>query len=108
VLILPPGHGKAIHVPRRFSSREKWMIGAVVGAVAAILVAVVIALALPGPKSSRGCIYLTIAGPVGAQYLDHCGAAARDACSTAANPRANQGGAALIAECRKAGLPVGR
>jgi hypothetical protein len=108
VLILPPGHAKAMQVRRRFSSREKWMIGGVVGAVAAILIAVVIALTLPGPKSSQGCIYLTTAGAVGANYVHHCGAAARDACSTAANPRANQGGPALIAECRKAGLPVGR
>ena len=84
------------------------MIRGVIAAVAAILIGVVIALALPGPKSSRGCIYLTVAGAVGAQYVYHCGAAARDLCATAANPRANQGGAALIAECRKAGLPVGR
>ncbi len=84
------------------------MIGGVLGVVAAVAIGLVIALALPGPKSSRGCIYLTVAGPVGAQYIYQCGAAARATCSTAANPGANQGGAALIAECRKAGLPVGR
>jgi hypothetical protein len=82
------------------------MVGGVLGAVVALAIALIVALALPGPTSSRGCIYLTIAGPVGAQYIYHCGPDARALCSTAARPGA-VGGPALIAECRKAGLPVG-
>ena len=84
------------------------MIGGVLAVVAAVAIGLVIALALPAPKSSHGCIYLTIAGPVGAQYVYHCGADARAVCATAATPGASQGGSALIAECRKAGLPVRR
>lgn len=108
MLILPPGHAQEVRLGRRLSKRERWMIGGVLGVLAAVAVGLAIALALPSPKSSRGCIYLTIGGPTGAQYLYHCGAAARDLCTSAATPGANQGGAALIAECRKAGLPVGR
>jgi len=84
------------------------MIGGVLGVVVALAVGLAIALALPGPKSSRGCIYLTIGGATGAQYIYHCGAAARDLCNSAAVPGGSQAGAALIAECRKAGLPTGR
>jgi hypothetical protein len=51
-------------------------------------------------------VYLTVAGPVGAQYIYHCGADARSVCATAARP-GSVGGPALVAECRKAGLPVG-
>jgi hypothetical protein len=89
------------------SRRERWILGGVLGAVAALAIALIVAVALPGPKSSNGCIYLTVAGPVGGQYLYHCGADARGLCDTAARPGA-LGGQALIAECRKAGLPVGR
>jgi hypothetical protein len=106
VLILPPGHAEQLRIRRRLSPRERWMVGGVLGAVVALAIALIVALALPGPKSSRGCIYLTIAGSVGAQYIYHCGAEAQGLCRTAARPGA-VGGPALIAECRKAGLPVG-
>jgi len=79
-------------------------------AVLALVVGLVIALAIPGPKSSRGCIYLTFAGATGAQYVYQCGASARVLCRSATTPGsyAAQAGPGLIAECRKAGLPTGR
>jgi hypothetical protein len=106
MLILPPGHAEQLRLRDGLSRRERWILGGVLGAVAALAIALVIALALPGPKSSRGCVYLTVAGPVGAQYIYHCGADARSVCATAARP-GSVGGPALLAECRKAGLPVG-
>jgi hypothetical protein len=84
------------------------MIAGVLGALLALAIGLVIAVASPGPRSSRGCIYLTIGGATGAQYVYHCGADARALCGSAAAPGANQGGPALIAECRKAGLPTPR
>jgi hypothetical protein len=107
VLILPPGHAEEIRLRRRLSGRERWLVGGVLAAVAALAIALIVSLVLPSPKSSSGCIYLTVAGPVGAQYIYHCGADARAVCSTAAAPGA-LGGHALVAECRKARLPVGR
>ena len=106
MLILPPGHAEQVRLRRKLSGRERWIVRGVLAAVAALAIALIVALALPGKKSSNGCIYLTVAGPVGAQYIYHCGAEARRVCSTATRPGA-VGGQALVAECRKAGLPVG-
>jgi hypothetical protein len=109
VLILPPGHAKAIDARRRFSSRERWMVGGAVTAVVAILVAVVIALAAGGRTSSHGCIYATVPAATGAQEVSQCGAAAVSTCmSVRAQGAYTQQAARVIAvQCRKAGLPVG-
>jgi hypothetical protein len=110
VLILPPGHAQAVHARRRLSVREKWMIRGVAAAVVAIAIAVVISLATAGPRSSHGCIYATFPGVVGADQISECGAAARDICASVLAPGAysSEGARTVIAECRKAGLPVGR
>lgn len=109
MLILPPGHAEELGLKGRFSRRERWMVRGVVGAVAALAITLLVALALPGPTSSHGCIYLTVAGPVGAQYIYHCGSDARALCGSAATgqPLPGQDRPALIAACRKAGLAGG-
>ena len=109
MLILPPGHGQAIGQPRRLTHREKWIVRGAAAAAAVAVIALVVALAIGGgPKSSNGCIYATIPGPVGAQQIHECGAQARNTCATAFQPGAYTQGAANVvaAECRKAGLPV--
>lgn len=81
---------------------------AVIGAIAVVLA---ISLATSaGPKSSRGCIYALLPGPVGAQQFHQCGAAARATCGSVFRPGAFTPDAAGIvaADCRGAGLPVGR
>jgi hypothetical protein len=85
------------------------MIRGVAGTVAAIVIVVIIAVATSGPSSSRGCIYATIPGAVGAQQVHECGATARATCQTVHAPGAftAQAAATLAAECRKAGLSVG-
>ena len=88
MLILPPGHAKAIDARRRFSSREKWMVGGAVVAAVAILVAVVIALASGGPTSSHGCIYATVPAATGAQEVSQCGAVAASTCASVRAPGA--------------------
>src|SRR5438045_9366759 len=60
VLILPPGHA----IGRSLSRRERWMVGGVLGVVAALAVALVISLLSAGPSSGHGCIYATIPGAV--------------------------------------------
>ncbi len=76
---------------------------------ALIVIAVVISIASQGQSSSRGCLHVTFAGPVGAEQINQCGAGARSLCATL-NGTGNYGPDALrsiTAECRKAGLPVG-
>jgi hypothetical protein len=109
VLILPPGHAKAIQARRPFSSREKWMIGAVIGAVAAILIAVVVALATGSRTSSNGCIYATVPAATGAQDIAQCGTTAASTCASLRMPGAytQQAVRVIAVECRKAGLAVG-
>jgi hypothetical protein len=109
-MVLPPGHAQAIRSRHVLSQREKWMIGAVLATVAAVVIALIISLGTAGKSSANGCIYATIPGPVGAAQVDQCGAAARSTCATVFAPGAYAPGAArtIAAECRKAGLPVNR
>lgn len=109
MLILPPGHAQSISRRRALTPRERWLIGGVLGAVAAVAIALVISLGTAGKTSAHGCIYATIPGAVGAQQVDQCGAQARDMCQSVHAPGAftAQAAATIAAECRKAGLPVG-
>ena len=109
MLILPPGHAESIRLGRHLSVREKRLVAAVLGAVAALIAVLVIALSSSGESSAHGCIYVTIPAPTGAQQISQCGPAARDTCGTALAPGAFTAQAArtVSAACRKAGLPVG-
>ena len=93
----------------RLSRRERWMVGGVLGVVAALAVALAISLVSSGPSSGHGCIYATIAGAVGAQQVHECGATARTTCRSvnASGAFTPQAARVVAAECRKAGLAVG-
>ncbi len=80
------------------------MVAGVLAAVAALAVTLVIALAIPGPTSSHGCIYVTFAGPTGAEQIHQCGASARATCRSAVVPGGVGSGPAMVAACRQAGL----
>jgi hypothetical protein len=101
-MVMPPDHA----VLRRLSNREKWMVGGVLGVVAAIVVVLVISFAAAGPSSSHGCIYATVPGVVGAQQIHECGASARATCQSANAAYAAQAAHTIAVECRKAGLPA--
>jgi hypothetical protein len=109
VLIIPPGHAEAARLRWPTSRREKWMIGGVLGVVAALAVVLVISFASSGPSSKAGCIYATIPAATGAEQIHECGGVARSTCASALTPGAFAARAAqaVAAECRKAGLPVG-
>lgn len=109
-MVLPPGHAQTIAGPRRLTRRERRLIVAVLGIVAAIVVALAISIVTVGSASGRGCIHTTIPGVVGAQEIDQCGAQARATCETVLHPGSFTRASArvLVAQCRKAGLPVGR
>jgi hypothetical protein len=110
MLILPLGHAQAVARRRSLTGRERWMIGAVLGAMAVVAVVLVISIATAGKTSAHGCIYATIPGAVGAQEVNECGGQARSTCQSTTTPGAYtpQAARSIAAECRKAGLPTGR
>lgn len=109
MLILPPGHAQTVARARRLSKRERQLIGGVLGVVVALVLVLTISLATGGRSSAHGCIHATIAGDVGAQEIDQCGAGARSTCASALAPGAftSQAARTIAEQCRKAGLPVG-
>ncbi len=108
-MILPSGHAEAIKQRRTMSGREKWMIGGVLGLVAALAVVLVVSFATAGHKSGHGCVSVGLAYSTGGAQVYRCGGAARQLCQSVNQPGGTTGGAArsLTIECRKAGLPVG-
>jgi hypothetical protein len=110
VLILPPGHAQTIRVPRRFSVRERWIIGSVLAVVAALVVAVLISIGSSGHKTAIGCVDVKFPIAIGGQELCECGARAAELCASA-GPSVGLSAVedrAVAAECRKAGLKVGQ
>jgi hypothetical protein len=108
VLILPPGHAQAVGVRRRLSTREKRLVGGVLGVLAVLIAALVISFSAGGPTSAHGCIYVTIPAATGAEQINQCGAAARSICSSVGTPGAfaKEAARSVATECRRAGLPV--
>lgn len=109
MLILPPGHADTLGPRWRVSAREKWMIGGVLGVVAALAVVLVISFASSGPSSKSGCIYATLPAATGAEQIHQCGADAKAMCATVHTTGGftPQAASTLASECRKAGLAVG-
>jgi hypothetical protein len=91
------------------STREKWMIGGVLGVVAALAVVLVISFASSNPSSTSGCIYATIPAATGAEQIHQCGAAAKSMCATvhSSGGLTPQAASTIASACRKAGLSVG-
>jgi hypothetical protein len=109
VLILPPDRARAIAAPRRFSVREKWILGVVLAGVAALVVAVVISIGSTAHRTGNGCVDVTFPIAIGGQELYECGSKARELCASAGasaglSPVEDR---AVATQCRKAGLPVG-
>jgi len=109
VLILPPGHAQSVGASRSLSARERWILSAVVAAVAALAVAVILAVASGGHGTGHGCIDVTIPYSIGGQELYRCGAGAREVCARVGVPGGYTGraGGLVAAECRKAHIRVG-
>jgi hypothetical protein len=108
VLILPPGHAQTLAAPRRFRTRDKWIVGSVLGLVAAFLIGLVISIATSGGTSANGCIDVTLPYVTGGTELKACGTNARSICVSLGQTGSYKGEAAraIKPECRKAGLPV--
>ena len=75
-------------------------------AAAALAVFIVFAFSMGGRATGHGCVSVSIPYSTGGSQLYRCGAAARRLCGSAGKPGGFTGvaGAAIEAECRKAGL----
>jgi hypothetical protein len=94
-----PAEGERL--TRRLGRRDWFFIGLV-----AVLCAGGIAVALlvgKGTESNAGCVVYSHPGFTGAETYRYCGAKARPFCLQSA---ADHGGA-VVAQCRRLGLPVG-
>jgi hypothetical protein len=110
VLILPPGHAQTVVARRRFTRREKWILGGVLSTAAALALIVVISLAAAGSKSGGGCIDVFAPNFIGSTEVSGCGAHARAICAsvgTSGSGYSRAGDEAVAAACRKQGIPVG-
>ena len=108
-MVLPPGHANAVVARRQFSRREKWMVGSVLAASAAIALVVVIALLSSSGKPASGCLNVDVPGPIGAQEFRQCGAQAHQFCASISTASGLSAAARqdVEAACRKTGLPTG-
>lgn len=108
-MVKPPGLDQTIAAQRALSTRERWLVRAVLAVVVVLAVVLAVSLGTAGKSSARGCIHATIPGPVGAQEIDQCGSRARATCRSVAAPGAftPQAAGVVAQQCRKAGLPVG-
>jgi hypothetical protein len=110
LMIMPPGHAATTGTPWRFSKREKWIVPAMAGLLAALAVAVGISLATSGHKSGDGCVDVAVAYSTGGSEIYRCGDAAKALCRSVGAPGGYTGDTArrVAVECRKAGLAVGK
>jgi hypothetical protein len=108
-MIMPPDHARTLLVPRRLSSREKWILGGVSGLLVALVAVVVISLSSSGHTSANGCVDVALPYSTGGAEIYRCGDSARAMCRSVGVSGGLNGsaGRAVAAECRKAGLPVG-
>ena len=108
MLILPPGHAQQVAARRKFNTRERWIVGSLGAAVAALVVAVLIGFAQSSPTSGHGCVYVSVPSSMGAQPYAGCGAKARRICAQVGIAGGYSGSLAreLIPACQKAGVPV--
>jgi hypothetical protein len=109
MLILPPGHARAIGEPRVLRPREKAMIGGVLAALLAFVVVVIVSLGTADRQSGHGCISVGLAYSTGGAQIYRCGSSARAMCASVGQPGGFVGATArsLTTECRKAGLQIG-
>ncbi len=87
---------------------ERWLVGSGVALLAALAVVLAISLTSHQRTSGHGCIDVSAATEVGGSELYRCGAAARALCTQPGKAGSEfvSFQRALIAACRKAGLPL--
>jgi len=85
------------------------MVGSVLGVVLVVAVVIVISIAGGGKTVPRGCVDVTISGPIGGEELYRCGEEAVSLCASVgkANGFTGDPGRDVARACRKTGLPVG-
>jgi hypothetical protein len=109
MLILPPGHAQAVRQRRPVRPHEKWMVGGVLAALAALVVVLAISLGTADKPSGHGCVSVSLAYSTGGDHIYRCGDAARSLCAGVGRTGGITGeaGKTVAVACRKAGLPIG-
>jgi hypothetical protein len=101
------GHFQRVNTPlRRLTSRERnVVIAATLGTAVAILALIVATAGDSRPEPAAGCVSAVVAGRVGGEPVNGCGADAKAICARSANydnPRARTIGE----KCDEAGIVV--
>jgi hypothetical protein len=110
LMIMPPGHHKDVAARRGVSGRERGFVFFGGGVVIALIVVLVIAISSGSSTSGHGCVYATVSSSTGALTIQGCGRQARKICADVSVPGSYTPSerAAVVPECRKAGLPTRR
>jgi hypothetical protein len=102
------GHFERVNTPlRKLSGREIKVL--VTGTVVTVVALLALILATAGdsrPAPAPGCVSTVVAGRVGGEPVNGCGAKARAICARSANfddPRARK----IVETCREAGIGAG-
>jgi len=108
MLILPPGHAQTVKQGRSLRARERWMIGGVLGVLAALAVVLIVSIGSTTKASGHGCVSVNLAYSTGGQHIYRCGAGARALCDGVGRVGGITGKPAEVVarECRKAGIPT--
>jgi hypothetical protein len=111
MLILPPGHGRAVSEAARPEGARRGPLPALTAVALLILAAGMLALVLGtvGERLRDGCLSVSFASATGAGTLSACGARARAECSALGTPGGYTGepGRLIAQDCRSLHLPVG-
>jgi hypothetical protein len=93
---------RRLREPLRWGRREKGIVGALLGVLAAAAVALIVFAASSGAPARADCINLSFPSTLGAGYVKGCGAKARAICASGAYR--GSFGRELQAACARAGF----
>jgi hypothetical protein len=109
MLILPPGHARAVAAKPAAGGRDRWFVWAASGLAALLAIAVIVSLSTGSAAPRKGCLDVTFASSLGGEELHGCGVTARRICAQVGAPQGYTGdlGRQVARRCHTLHLPVG-